>query len=178
MGQALVMATGYAFAIIVGHFPIRWVVDAMWRGVGWDGTNYSDRPACYLPRVVGLIERVLYIGSLQIGKPEFIGLWLALKTAGQWKRWGEGSVVAGRLIEGRVFYNIFLVGSGLSIVYAFTGAKIIELGKEQKWTAMVVLPLVTVLLTVVLKWLIDFYQRRYPISTYGPGPQGNKGKSQ
>lgn len=176
MEQALTVALGYAFAVIIGHFLIGWVVDTMWRETGWDGTKYRDRPAFYQARLVGLIERILYVGSLQIGKPEFIGVWLAVKVAGQWKQWGEGSEVAGRQIQGRVFYNIFLMGSGLSIVYAATGAKIIEWAKEQKWTALVALPVLIVLLTLVLKWVVDFYQRKYPIPAHKP--QANDGNSQ
>ena len=87
MELGLCIALGYIFAVVIGHFFIRWIVDEMWKETGWDGTNYDDRPGYYQPRLVGLIERVLYLGSLQMGKPEFIGLWLALKVAGQWNRW-------------------------------------------------------------------------------------------
>lgn len=40
-------------------------------------------------------------------------MWLALKVASQWKRW-EG--------KERGTYNVFLIGSGLSLAMAYLGA--------------------------------------------------------
>jgi hypothetical protein len=50
--------------------------------------------------VIGLVERVLYTAFLQIGQAQFIGFWLAIKVAGQWKRWGELTEIDGRILEG------------------------------------------------------------------------------
>ena len=162
MSEIYSIPVGYLFAILIGHFFVRLVTDAMWKETGWDGKSYDDRPAYYQPRLVGIIERALYVMSFQIGKPEFIGLWLALKIAGQWHRWGAGSIVSGRKIEGRVFYNIFLVGSGLSIIYAATGAKLIEFLKMQKWQEAFILPIVLIIMTLIFMRLIYYYQRKFP----------------
>jgi hypothetical protein len=35
-----------------------------------------------LPALLGVLERVTYVGALVAGVPDFIGLWLGLKTAG------------------------------------------------------------------------------------------------
>jgi hypothetical protein len=74
------------------------------------------------PAVVGLCEGVLYPLSLAIGKGEFIGVWLAIKVAGQWARW-SGDPVDGTtfdldaLNQGRRRFNAFLVGNALSIMF-------------------------------------------------------------
>jgi len=76
-----------------------------------------------------------------MGKPEFIGVWLVLKVAGQWKRWGGEAKVAGKDLEGRVFYNIFLIGNGLSLAYAVGGAQMIIYFDCSEWLYLTALPL-------------------------------------
>lgn len=65
----------------------------------------------WAPRLVGLLEAVLYPTSLLAGHGAFIGVWLALKTAGSWKRWEKETY------EGRARFQIFLLGNGLSILF-------------------------------------------------------------
>ena len=110
------IAIGYFFAVAVAHYVIQYVVDGLWRAIGWTPSSaYAERPEYYLARRVGIVDRALYVVSLQMGKPEFIGVWLALKVAGQWGRWGEKAKIGSKDVEGRVFYNIFLIGNGLSV---------------------------------------------------------------
>ena len=76
------------------------------------------------PALVGISESVMYPMALFLGKPEFIGVWLAIKVASQWVRWkgdagqfpasGESDIE--KLNEGRRRFNGFLVGSSLSIM--------------------------------------------------------------
>lgn len=76
------------------------------------------------PTLVGICESVMYPMALFIGKPEFIGVWLAVKVAGQWVRWkgdagqsaASGDFDIERLNEGRRRFNGFLVGNSLSIM--------------------------------------------------------------
>lgn len=76
------------------------------------------------PALVGMCESFMYPMALFYGKPEFIGVWLAVKVAGQWVRWkgdaghspsGE-KVDLEKLNEGRRRFNSFLVGNALSIM--------------------------------------------------------------
>jgi hypothetical protein len=100
----IALAVGYGFAVIIGHFCVARVVDCLWIEAGWKkGEGAEARPASYLPRLVGIVERVLFVASLQLGKAEFIGVWLVLKVAGQWKRWSEGVKVGEREVDARVF---------------------------------------------------------------------------
>ncbi len=46
------------------------------------------------PALLGVCEAVLYPTAFIVGHTDFIGLWLLLKVAGQWPRWGlESSIV-------------------------------------------------------------------------------------
>jgi hypothetical protein len=66
----------------------------------------------------------MYPMAFFFGKPEFIGVWLAVKVAGQWVRWkgdvgqpqASDSFDLERLNEGRRRFNGFLVGNSLSII--------------------------------------------------------------
>jgi hypothetical protein len=84
-----------------------------------------------------------------MGKPEFIGIWLALKVAGQWKRWsGDESG-----IHGRGVFNVFLIGSAFSVIYALTGAKMTEwLQSEDKLQLdkVILAPAVLVITTLII----------------------------
>ena len=76
------------------------------------------------PALVGSCESVMYPTVLFLGKPEFIGVWLAVKVAGQWVRWkgdtrqisGVGESDIDKLNEGRRRFNGFLVGNSLMIM--------------------------------------------------------------
>lgn len=116
---------GY-FCSLAAHFLIDPIANRMWECLGWKGDNdIRFRPDVWQPRVVGVVERVLYTSALLMGKGEFIGLWVAIKAAGQWKRWGEEIEIDGRFLEGRSLYQNFLIGNALSILYAATGAQLV-----------------------------------------------------
>jgi hypothetical protein len=87
----LIQIMVYSFSTIIAQFPISFVVGRMWASVGVKPSNASIlRPHAWTSKMVGLVERGLYIFALQIGTPEFIGIWLAIKVAGSWQRWTDG----------------------------------------------------------------------------------------
>jgi hypothetical protein len=86
------------------------------------------------PILVGNIEAILYPFSIIIGKPEFIGVWLALKVAGNWIGWGTETIgntkekrktnenedfIPDSARKGRKIFNKFLFGCGLRIIFAY-----------------------------------------------------------
>jgi hypothetical protein len=152
---------GYGFAVIVGHIIIKYFINDLWKKIGWNESAYEERPASYLAGLVGILERTLFVASLQYGKPEFIGVWLVLKVASTWNRWGETGTIGGKKIEGRVFFNIFLIGSGLSVAYAVGGAKMIDYATSSKWLQFIVLPLIIIAFTIVLKKAADCWDKMY-----------------
>jgi hypothetical protein len=161
MNDWIALIAGYGFAVLIGHFCVAAVVDGLWVEAGWKHrSDIEVRPAAYLPRLVGDIERVLFVAALQLGKAEFIGVWLALKVAGQWKRWAEGVTVAERKIEGRIFYNVFLIGSGLSIAYSVVGAQIISFITTKQWSFALGLPVALLVGTLLLHKLAIYYQKQ------------------
>ena len=150
---------GYFFAIVIAHFPIKWVVNQMWQHLGWskDEEESVIRGFAWMAQMVGCVERALYVASFQLGKIEFIGIWLALKVAGGWKRWGEEKKFDGRLILGRSFYQIFLIGNALSVGYALTGAKLVEWCLRREFALAIEVVVCLGLATLVL-WC---WERRY-----------------
>jgi hypothetical protein len=150
---------GYVFAVIIAHFPIRLVVDQMWKDMGWTEKNQDEtRPHSWHPRILGCVERTLYVASYQLGKPEFIGVWLALKVAGQWKRWGQEPGSGATIIAGRHVYNVFLIGSALSIAYGITGAKMVEWFVRGNWTSAIGVPLILVIASLAIwSWTTRYH---------------------
>jgi len=90
--------------------PFRLVLDACQKQVVQTG--------CHRPWW-GVCESIMYLTAFLVGKPEFIGIWLALKVAGQWVRWkGEAPRRffarrhnAEEANEGRRRFNAFLIGN-------------------------------------------------------------------
>ena len=137
---------GYVVATVGAQWLIWPIMNNMWKSVG---SALADRPRYWHSTVLGMIERIMFVGSLQFKKPEFIGVWLAFKIASQWSRWiNDGKTDQKKetaKVQGRELYNIFLTGNALSIVYSAVGASMIELlvaGKTLPALALAVVVLV------------------------------------
>jgi len=126
-------AIGLFYSVVFGHVGTWLVVKKLWKPFQKSGK--SLRPHPYTPIIVGLIERTLFFFSILFSYEEFIAVWLALKVAGQWKRWEDGFTLDTDDLEmknsGRVLYNIFLIGSGLSLGFAVMGAKLNKIEKKK-----------------------------------------------
>jgi len=92
---------GYLYSTVLAGFIITPISSAMWEFVG------RKRPNTWQPITIGIVERILYTASIQIGQPTFVGIWLALKVAGQWHGWKD---------DDRTTYSNFLMGNGLSLL--------------------------------------------------------------
>jgi len=134
MAEALIQLAYYAYGVIVAHFMISGVVAQMWAILREEAkrepqpivsTSTPSQAALrtypWQTAVVGISERTLYIASVQVGRPEFIALWLTLKTVARSRRWTQESSVPGRAI-----YNNFLAGNAMSILYSLVAAGGIE----------------------------------------------------
>ena len=149
---------GYVFAMIIAH-PFIWiVVKASYKCIGLTKSNKDVvRPHAWQPAIVGFLERGLYVGALHSGANEFIGIWLILKVAGNWKRWSEDKSYADHFIAGRNIYNTFLIGNALSIAYSAVGYQMPTwIMSETWWPLSIVVPLTlmfgSMLLFVVIRW--------------------------
>jgi hypothetical protein len=65
-------------------------------------------------RQVGWLERALYTAALLIGAWQWVGIWLAIKVAARWRSTsGDPDAPVD---------NVWLIGTGLSVLFAFLGA--------------------------------------------------------
>jgi len=153
-------AIGFAYSLFVGHFGTRCVVDRIYAAFPetgkWPAATPLTRP------VLGLVERTLYTSCLLADQPAFIGVWLAIKVAARLKGWGEA--------EGREYFNMFLIGSGLSVLYGAAGAMIVDWLRDEAWATAVGVALALVGFTALLMALTR--GRRGGTSAQGsnPGP--------
>ena len=142
MKVILPFVIGYSFSVFLGHVFTQGIVDAAYRRLP---NAVTIRGEVLFVRVLGLLERALYTASWQFGKPEFVGVWLVLKVAGQWKAWHEPTEEGGSTIHPRELFAIFLIGNGLSLLYATTGAKLIEWIAKCDWLPAISVPMVIIL---------------------------------
>lgn len=102
---------GYLISTLGGALILRFLIDKMaWGYLTKKGKQGKSSAVLTLP--MGIIERLMYTTVFIINQPAFVAIWLALKVASQWKRWGD--------TEGE--YNIFLMGCALSLIIAYLGA--------------------------------------------------------
>jgi hypothetical protein len=109
-------------ATIGGH-PVTWplVEKYLWPTVRKDykaaGTLFHPKGLTWL---TGMVERALYMTAVYFDGVQWIGVWLGIKVIARWQseeqkaRKGEYSEQAG--------YEVWLIGSGISLACAFTGA--------------------------------------------------------
>jgi len=111
-------AVGFGFSLFLGQIAAARVVRPLYDLVGVDRHHPSAK-------VLGLVERTIYTTSTYIGRPEFVGAWLVLKVAGQWGKWSEN--------EGRAWFNAFLIGTGISLIYGVVGGYLISWIERRDW---------------------------------------------
>lgn len=107
--------------------------------------------------ILGLIEGFLYLAALVVWKPEFIAVWLGLKTVIRWYHWerivsvkrGDKEVT----VFGRDLYNIFLIGNALVIVFAATGWKLIQHASKDEWAQVIAIAVAMTLASFALIFL-------------------------
>lgn len=145
---------GYIFAVVVGGVLIGLLSREALHKIGMprdakpdpSGAN-ADSDAMANPWTavyVGVVERILYVASLQLAAPEFIGIWLALKVAGGWKRWSER----------RQIFQVFLIGSGFSVLYSVVGFRMIAWSTSSERMLLFAAPAILIVLNLSLwGWL-------------------------
>jgi len=146
---------GFSFLyVIIAAFPISWVMYLMEKNVNLidkiENSKKTDdlksSKGWFLSQwqvsIVGIIERFLYLTSILVLKPEFIALWLTIKTV--------YLSLSEKNVSGRRIYNNFLIGNGLSIFYAFAGAGIIQ------WATGPILPNTTSIIFMTNNYLLWF----------------------
>ncbi|MBU1077096.1 MAG: hypothetical protein KKH98_07380 [Spirochaetes bacterium] len=112
---AIYMA-GIALSHIVIHFTL----------IGTRFLFKMDQPIEFKPHMlwpailVGFCEAGLYPTAWIIKQPDFIAIWLIIKTAGQWDYWKDRKI-------GRMRFNMFLIGNALMIGFGYIIYKLIKI---------------------------------------------------
>ena len=160
MSDWLPYVIGYGFATIVGHYPIKWLVDRLWLSNGENKTTCGKhRPGWWLPKIVGWVERTLYVASINAGFPQFIGVWLAMKVAGEWYAWKDGIKEVGSDVSGGSIYDIFIIGNGVSLAYALVGYYLISECRKSV-TNSILVPLAVLAATACLWCKAKSYEKK------------------
>lgn len=133
------LAVGYLFSFLIGHWCTRLVVVELHR-------RFGTAVPGFLPAIVAYLERALYTTAWLLGTPQFIAVWLALKVAGQWKRFTRDE--SG--LASRSFYNAFLVGNGLNISFGVVGGLIVQWLINGNVTGAILAPIALIGLTLAL----------------------------
>ena len=109
---------GFAVSMIGGHIIVWPLVEKFL----WPRVNKGYRAAGTLFRpdgitcLTGLVERGLYTAALMAGAYQWIGVWLGIKVIA---RWQNNSPEKKGFEHG---YDVWLIGSGISLLCAFIGA--------------------------------------------------------
>lgn len=141
---------GYFYGIMIAHFCISCIIKQLWKSI-------PDQPKKnrWLAGIVGWIERALFIIAILNCAYGFIGIWLILKAAAQWRRYSDTQS------KGKIASNIFIIGSGLSVIFAIVGAKLIDWLKEDvEISKIVIIPLIVILFSLLIKLYIEKQQDR------------------
>ena len=162
MFEALWHFGGYAYGVILASFPIYFISRRMWQMVRDESLRLPSSGAGVRPLAqdtfirfewqtiaVGMTERVLYIASLQLRRPEFIAIWLTLKTVARSRRWTTDQSVPGRAI-----YNNFLVGNALSIGFSLVSSAAIDWAALSPSNPKSTLAWIVLLVAFLLSWLL------------------------
>jgi hypothetical protein len=110
-------ALGYLYSVVIGHWFVLSFSRHAWSSLGEIPKDEKDMPYRWTSSLIGMMDRVIYTTSILFMAKEFIAVWLALKVAVQWKRWGDEK----NLGKARASFHIFLIGTGLSLMYGVLG---------------------------------------------------------
>lgn len=129
MPQFIAYVVGYFYVVVIAGLMTWLAVTWMWEGAGWSkDKDPRTRPTEWQPVVTGIIERILFVTAFLNNFVELVGFWLVIKVASEWSLWKEGMKPrrsATAEISGRTIYMNLVNGTGLSLLYAFVGYKLI-----------------------------------------------------
>ena len=138
----------YFYGIFIGHYFINGTIKFLWDEKPQDTSNPKYKEPYYIVQssILGMVERSLYILTLNfIGYP-FIVLWITLKTVSNWDVW--------KTEYGRGFFNIFLIGNGLSLLFSFCSylvIKVINFYYRVQCIPIIAYVLLPILTTIILQ---------------------------
>jgi hypothetical protein len=121
---------GYFISLYIGGSIVKKTISRSWVLMDNDEDELKVRKKfVWATELVGHLERFIYTTSIIFGVKEFIAVWLVLKLSSQWTKWGgeknpfnpQGNDT---IYKSRATYQIFILGTGLSLVYGVLGGQI------------------------------------------------------
>jgi len=118
---------GFVFSVVVGHFLLWLLIEkVLWPCAEKKQTLAEKRKPIrqkvHLSWLVGVVERLLYTSALIIGAWQWVGIWLALKVIARWQQSPQNDPEIQRAPTILDSSNIWLIGTGLSVLFGFVGA--------------------------------------------------------
>lgn len=140
----LYYALGYFYSIFVGHWLILNFSRKAWIALGEMPKGEKDMPYRWTSSLAGILDRVIYTSSLLMPAKEFIAVWLAVKVAVQWRRWDNNKDLG----KARASFHIFVIGTGLSLLYGAVGALIVKWLSHKEYLPAIAVPILLVILSL------------------------------
>ncbi|MFZ2385667.1 MAG: hypothetical protein WBE75_05625 [Candidatus Omnitrophota bacterium] len=118
----LLWIIGFCVSWIIGHYVCNYIVDEkLWPTFIRD---YPDEKVNYpkgreIVRCLGRCELLMFTIAFIMNWPQWIAVWLGVKTSVHWYGWKKDKCRA---------FNIFLIGNAIIIIISFLGATIIKAG--------------------------------------------------
>jgi hypothetical protein len=146
--EIILAIVGLVYVTYIANKAIYPTVKLMWSilqlEVKREKNEEEVKPRPWQGKVVGVVERILFLLSLLTGNGQFIGLWLGIKTVSQYKRWSDSEI-------GRATFNIFIAGNALSLLYMATTYGFIDIGRKIEFPQEILpLPSEAIILALIL----------------------------
>jgi hypothetical protein len=140
----LYIAIGYAYSIFAGVIFVRCFSRLAYEKIGEYNPKDSLKSFRWTANLVGILERIIYTSSIIFGVQSFIPIWLGVKIISQWKK--------GEIENGRAMFNIYLIGTGLSLAYGSAGGQIILWLRNDKVFEAVIAGVALIVLNLLMIW--------------------------
>jgi hypothetical protein len=112
---------------VLGHFSIYWAMRGIYKLFDITIKREASPTDLWPPAILGIVEGLLYVIALVMVKPEFIGFWVAIKTAGGWVAWSGSSEDAEGENRARRRFYAFLIGNAVMLMGATTTYGLLKL---------------------------------------------------
>jgi len=97
-----------SLAVLIAAFGGHWIEYPIAEWTRKKTGLEKNEMAKWMTGLLGMLERGVCVGAWFLGYPEFIGIWLTIKTVGSWGRWQDEA-------EGRFSNFLFLTTLSISI---------------------------------------------------------------
>lgn len=178
---------GYFYAIFLSHFPVKFSVENL-RKESLHSSNEKEndefvRGSVITAAIIGLVERAMYVTFILTDSFQFIGIWIALKVAGQWgNTWTrtanlkeseseiKSELLQKYIIYGEDIYNIYLIGNGLSAIYSFIAVVLIQRCLEGEYIFLII-GIILLFVPWIFKFIIKYKRKLSSFLKYFDKPK-------